>query len=77
MNTNGNLSSPQALDGQRIIDFSGLRVINRVGLCRRFRQCVFDNRGFQTRKANTFRKVVKQKALPMKFVGRGNGPRFL
>ena len=67
----------QALHRQRIVDFSGLRIVDGIGLHRCQRQVRRRLRRCQRRKARALGKVFEQEALPVELVGRVDGARLL
>ena len=58
---------------QGIVNFCGLRIVDRVGLYVCQRQFVANFGGIQFGKASALRKIVEQETLPMKIIGTGNG----
>ena len=74
------LPAAQSLDGERVVNFGGLRVVNGIRLHASQRQviCGRQRSGQRLRrKLRAFGKVLEQKALPVKLVGRGDGARVL
>ena len=67
----------QALQRQRIVDFRGVGVVDRVGLHIGQRQVLRRRRCVQRWKRCAFGEVIEQKALPVELVARINRAGFL
>ena len=67
----------EPLDGQGIVNLGGGRVVHRERSHAGQRQLVSDGWSLQRRETRAPRKVLEQKALPVKLVRIGNGPHGL
>ena len=71
------VGAAQALHRQGVVDLGGLRVVDGIGLHVGQWQIVRGAGRLQRWKLGALGKVVKQKPLPVKLVGRGDGPSAL
>ena len=74
VNTQGHAARAQTLDRQRIVDFGGLRVVDRKRLHVGQGQVVLRAGNSHIAKPCAFGEVLEQEALPMEFVSVFNGP---
>ena len=77
VDAHGDRARSQSLKRQGVVDFGGVRIVNRKRLHRGQRQVLCDGRRLQGGKARALGEQVKQKPLPMKIPGRSDGPSVL
>jgi len=77
VDAHGDGAGAQALQGQGVVDFGGVRIVDGKRLHVGQRQLVGDGRCLQVGEARAFGEPVKQKALPVEVPGRVDGARVL